>query len=75
MYRLIQLQREAARTEIYNKVVKLLSKQTKQYLDDLLDADDELYSPLHTPTGRCSRAYEAHGCAKCSSKHNAMEGV
>jgi len=47
MYRLIQTQREAARIEIYSKVVGMLSDKTKQYLDSLLVTDDETYSPLH----------------------------
>ncbi len=48
MYRLIQAQRETTRTEIYNKVVGVLSDETKEYLDALLNTDDETYSPLHT---------------------------
>lgn len=47
IYRLIQTQREAARTEIYSKVLGMLSNETKQYLDSLLVTDDETYSPLH----------------------------
>ena len=47
MYRLIQTQREAARTEIYSKVLGMLSNETKQYLDSLLVTDDETYSGVN----------------------------
>jgi TnpA family transposase len=47
MYRFIQAQREAARTDIYNKVSGELCDETRHYLDGLLETDDETYSPLH----------------------------
>jgi TnpA family transposase len=47
MLRLIQTQREAARTVIYSKVSGVLSDETRKCLDALISTDDATYSPLH----------------------------
>ena len=47
MRRLIQTQREAARTAIYGKVSEALSETHRQCLDALLETADAAYSPLH----------------------------
>jgi TnpA family transposase len=47
MNRLIQTQRESARTSIYNKLSEGLSIEGRQRLDGLLITEDTAYSPLH----------------------------
>ena len=47
MNRLIQTQRESARTSIYSKLSEGLSIEGRQRLDGLLATDDTAYSPLH----------------------------
>lgn len=47
MLRVIQTQREAARTAIYDKVARALSEERRQSLDSLLETDDDTYSPLY----------------------------
>lgn len=44
--RLIQTQREAARTAIYDQIYQALSDEVRQPLDALLETDDTPYSPL-----------------------------
>lgn len=46
LFRLIQTQREAARTAIYDKVSEMLTDEGRQHLDALLVTDDGTYSPL-----------------------------
>ncbi len=48
MLRLIQAQRDTARTAIYGKVSGVLSGEERQHLDALLATDDAPFSPLHT---------------------------
>ena len=45
--RLIQTQREAARTFIYNRITELLSNEMKMGLDALLAVEQKRYSSLH----------------------------
>ena len=45
--RLIQTQREAARTAIYGQIYQALSDEVRQPLNALLETDDTPYSPLH----------------------------
>ena len=47
MLRLVQTQREAARTAIYDNVSGLLGDETRPYLDALLVTDNVAYSSLH----------------------------
>jgi hypothetical protein len=47
MNRLIQTQRESARTSIYSKLSEGLFIEGRQRLDGLLATDDTAYSPLH----------------------------
>ena len=59
LFRTVQTQREAARTAIYDKVFRSVSRETRQRLDTLLATDDATYSPLHTlkqPPGNPSPA-------------------
>jgi hypothetical protein len=57
--RLIQAQREEARTSIYSRVSKALSNEGREHLNALLATDDAAYSPLHylkQPPGKPSPA-------------------
>ena len=45
--RIIQTQREAARTAIYDQIYEALSAEAQESIDTLLATDDNKYSPLH----------------------------
>ncbi|MGB1257894.1 MAG: Tn3 family transposase [Thiolinea sp.] len=45
--RIIQTQREIARTEIYNRIHRMLPTSTGQHLEQLLETGERTYSELH----------------------------
>jgi TnpA family transposase len=47
MQRIVQTQREAARTDIYDKVSSVLRSKMRASLDAMLSTEDTTYSPLH----------------------------